>query len=205
MANSVSPTGSLAISPALAFAQPSAYLVLCEPNNSEPENWKVLAAPANGIAKSVGWQPENARQSPVTAIDIDLEPDQTMIGHAQVANATLLKNIARAFCWTPRTTGTSLYSQALSQPLSSYGSNRPGRHRDQSDAGPTSPPAGVEPHVGTQHIDEDRALTDQQAARPTQHQHRLLLRILHRHEAHRWAPDRFTDRFQRRLRRSCCV
>jgi hypothetical protein len=84
----------------------------------------VLAAPANGIAKSVGWEPANARQSPVTAIDIALEPDQTMIGHAQVANATLLKNIARAFRWTPRTTGTSLYSQALSRPLSSQSLRR---------------------------------------------------------------------------------
>jgi hypothetical protein len=38
-----------------------------------------LAALANGIAKSVGWEPANTRQSPVTAIDIAFEPDQTMM------------------------------------------------------------------------------------------------------------------------------
>jgi len=34
----------------------------------------------------------DARQSPVTAIDIALEPDQTMVGHARSANAALLEN-----------------------------------------------------------------------------------------------------------------
>jgi hypothetical protein len=39
----------------------------------------------------------SAEQSPVTAIDIALEPDQTMIGHAKAANATLLKNFPKGF------------------------------------------------------------------------------------------------------------
>jgi hypothetical protein len=36
-------------------------------------------------------------QSPVTAIDIALEPDQTMIGHAKAANAVLLQNFPKGF------------------------------------------------------------------------------------------------------------
>src|SRR5271170_2647037 len=42
---------------------------------------------------------ENARaqESAVTAIDIALEPDQTMIGHAKAANATLLRNFPKGF------------------------------------------------------------------------------------------------------------
>ena len=35
--------------------------------------------------------PSNAQQSPVTAIDIALEPDATIIQHAQADNARLLK------------------------------------------------------------------------------------------------------------------
>jgi len=44
-----------------------------------------------------GAEPASAQQSPVTAIDIALEPDQTMIGHAKAANATLLKNFPTGF------------------------------------------------------------------------------------------------------------
>src|SRR5271167_1947195 len=39
----------------------------------------------------------SAQTSPITAIDIALEPDQTMIDHAQAANATLLKNFPQGF------------------------------------------------------------------------------------------------------------
>jgi hypothetical protein len=39
----------------------------------------------------------DALQNPVTAIDILLEPDATMIQHAQAANALLLKNFPRGF------------------------------------------------------------------------------------------------------------
>src|SRR5271163_2429666 len=39
----------------------------------------------------------SAQTSPITAIDIALEPDQTMVGHAQAANALLLKNFPKGF------------------------------------------------------------------------------------------------------------
>jgi hypothetical protein len=39
----------------------------------------------------------SAEQHPVTAVDIVLEPDATMIQHAQAANAGLLKNFAKGY------------------------------------------------------------------------------------------------------------
>jgi 2'-5' RNA ligase len=39
----------------------------------------------------------NAQQNPVTAIDIALEPDATMIQHAQADNARLLKSFSKGF------------------------------------------------------------------------------------------------------------
>jgi hypothetical protein len=41
--------------------------------------------------------PSNAQQNPVTAIDIALEPDATMIQHAQADNARLLKAFPKGF------------------------------------------------------------------------------------------------------------
>src|SRR5271155_6143489 len=38
-----------------------------------------------------------AAQNPITAVDIVLEPDATMIQHAQAANAGLLKNFPKGF------------------------------------------------------------------------------------------------------------
>ena len=38
-----------------------------------------------------------AQQNPVTAIDIALEPDATMVGHAKDANARLLKSFPKGF------------------------------------------------------------------------------------------------------------
>jgi hypothetical protein len=38
-----------------------------------------------------------AEDDPVTAIDIALEPDQMMVGHAKAANAALLKNFPKGF------------------------------------------------------------------------------------------------------------
>jgi hypothetical protein len=61
------------------------------------KNCKGLAGLANGIAMTLGPEPADAQQIPVTAIDIALEPDQTMAGHAQAANATLLKNFPKGF------------------------------------------------------------------------------------------------------------
>ena len=42
-------------------------------------------------------QTSNAQQNPVTAIDIALEPDATMIQHAEAANARLLKVFPKGF------------------------------------------------------------------------------------------------------------
>ncbi len=42
-------------------------------------------------------QTTSAQQNPVTAIDIALEPDATMIQHAQAANARLLKSFPKGF------------------------------------------------------------------------------------------------------------
>src|SRR5579863_10415575 len=39
----------------------------------------------------------SAQQNPVTAIDIALEPDATMIQHAMAANARLLKSFPKGF------------------------------------------------------------------------------------------------------------
>ena len=50
-------------------------------------------------------------------------------------------------------------------------------------------------HVGAQRIDQHGALPDQQVACTMQHQNRLLLRVLHRHEPHRRPTDSFTDSF----------
>ena len=41
--------------------------------------------------------PSNAQQNPVTAVDIALEPDATMIQHAQADNARLLKAFPKGF------------------------------------------------------------------------------------------------------------
>ena len=41
--------------------------------------------------------PSHAQQNPVTAIDIALEPDATMIRHAQADNARLLKDFPKGF------------------------------------------------------------------------------------------------------------
>src|SRR5271156_848595 len=41
--------------------------------------------------------PSHAQQNPVTAIDIALEPDATMVEHAEAANARLLKEFPKGF------------------------------------------------------------------------------------------------------------
>jgi len=51
-------------------------------------------------------------------------------------------------------------------------------------------------HVSAQGVDQHRALPNQKAARPMQHQHRLLLGVLYRHKPHRRPRYRFTDRFR---------
>ncbi len=59
---------------------------------------KVLAALGIGLVSLLGYAaPSSAQQNPVTAIDIALEPDATMIQHAQAANARLLKSFPKGF------------------------------------------------------------------------------------------------------------
>ena len=51
-----------------------------------------------GLALALGFaQGAVAQQNPVTAIDIALEPDATMIQHAKAANARLLKSFPKGF------------------------------------------------------------------------------------------------------------
>ncbi len=49
-----------------------------------------------GLAMAV-VQGAAAEQNPVTAIDIALEPDATMVQHARAANARLLKSFPKGF------------------------------------------------------------------------------------------------------------
>jgi 2'-5' RNA ligase len=59
---------------------------------------KVLTAFGIGLASLLGYtQTSSAQQNPVTAVDIALEPDATMIRHAQDANARLLKAFPKGF------------------------------------------------------------------------------------------------------------
>jgi 2'-5' RNA ligase len=59
---------------------------------------KVLAAFSIGVAPLLGYaETSSAQQNPITAIDIALEPDATMIQHAQTDNARLLKAFPKGF------------------------------------------------------------------------------------------------------------
>src|SRR6516164_4419138 len=58
----------------------------------------VLSAISLGLALALGLaQGAVAQQNPVTAINIALEPDATMIEHAMAANARLLKSFPKGF------------------------------------------------------------------------------------------------------------
>jgi 2'-5' RNA ligase len=59
---------------------------------------KLLAALGVGLATLLAYAaPSDAQQNAVTAIDIALEPDATMIQHAQADNARLLKAFPKGF------------------------------------------------------------------------------------------------------------
>jgi hypothetical protein len=62
---------------------------------------RLLAAPMSPaqISKHFGSNAMKAesQQNPVTAIDIALEPDATMVRHAMAANARLLKSFPKGF------------------------------------------------------------------------------------------------------------
>jgi len=62
------------------------------------QNLNVLAALGLGLASLLAFaHAAVAQQNPVTAIDIALEPDATMIQHATAANARLLKAFPKGF------------------------------------------------------------------------------------------------------------
>ena len=59
---------------------------------------KVLAALVIGLGLQFGYaETSSATQLPVTAVDIALEPDATMIQHAETVNARLLKVYPKGF------------------------------------------------------------------------------------------------------------
>ena len=58
----------------------------------------VFTASGLGLLLALGFaQASVAKQNPVTAIDIALEPDATMVQHAMAANARLLKSFPKGF------------------------------------------------------------------------------------------------------------
>jgi hypothetical protein len=58
----------------------------------------VIAAAGFGLTLALGLaQGAAAQQTPVTAIDIALEPDATMLAHAKAANARLLESFPKGF------------------------------------------------------------------------------------------------------------
>src|SRR5579862_5855377 len=62
------------------------------------EHLKVLTALGFGLSLALAFaQGSVAQQNPVTAIDIALEPDATMVQHAMAANARLLKAFPKGF------------------------------------------------------------------------------------------------------------
>jgi 2'-5' RNA ligase len=59
---------------------------------------KIVTAFGIGLASMLGYtHTSRAQESPVTAIDIALEPDATMVQHAQDANARLRKDFPKGF------------------------------------------------------------------------------------------------------------
>ena len=62
------------------------------------EHLEVISAIGLGLGFAVAFvQGAVAQQSPVTAIDIALEPDSTMVQHAMAANARLLESFPKGF------------------------------------------------------------------------------------------------------------
>src|SRR6202030_604500 len=74
------------------------------PASKSPSRRRVLAALAaipalqrlHGVAGAQA-QTETMQQNPVTAIDIALEPDATMVQHAKAANARLFRHFPKGF------------------------------------------------------------------------------------------------------------
>jgi hypothetical protein len=67
---------------------------------SRPRNRRTLVITAIGLGLVCAFaftQGSVAQQNPVTAVDIALEPDATMLQHAKAANARLLKSFPKGF------------------------------------------------------------------------------------------------------------
>ena len=63
-----------------------------------PKNTKCFAALCFSLATLLGYAaPSNAQQNQVTAIDIALAPDATMVRHAKSANERLLRVYPKGF------------------------------------------------------------------------------------------------------------
>ena len=62
-----------------------------------PIKLNILAALVTGLGALLASGMSGAQQSPVTAIDIALEPDATMLQHAEAANARLRKVFPKGF------------------------------------------------------------------------------------------------------------
>ncbi len=60
-------------------------------------NLNVLAALVTGLGALLHAGASGAQENPVTAIDIALEPDATMVQHAEAANGRLLKVFPKGF------------------------------------------------------------------------------------------------------------
>ena|SRR5947207_375337 len=96
---------------------------------------KIVAALGIGLVSLLGYvDTSKAQQNPVTAIDIALEPDATMIQHAQADNARLLKAFPKGFAldathhphvtMLQRGAADSAAGYNMAQPLSAYSSER---------------------------------------------------------------------------------
>ena len=73
---------------------------MATPNSNNPSRRRILAALAAlpGLhGAGAHAQAATMQEHPVTAIDIALEPDATMMQHAKAANARLLRNFPKGF------------------------------------------------------------------------------------------------------------
>ena len=71
----------------------------------------VLTAIGLGLPLALGFaQGSVAKQNPVIAIDIALEPDATMVEHAMAANARLLKSFPKGFALVKTGTPAAFFS-----------------------------------------------------------------------------------------------
>ena len=93
---------------------------------------KILGAFSMSLASLLGFvEASHAQGSPVTAIDILLEPDATMVQHAQADNARLLKAYPDGFALDATHHPHHHHASAVR----SHRGPRQGLHRSQPDSG----------------------------------------------------------------------